>query len=320
MKPVVIIEGPDGAGKTTMAQALRRKLDAVYVHHGSYQTLRGDQIARLYHQSLEPALTSSAAVVLDRSWLSEPIYGEVFRSGLDRTAAYRRMLDRCLLSVPHVVVYLTTDLETLWRTVGGRPSVEMAKRREQLERVLAGYERSAPTWSGRVTRMERAGRTAEVLADAVADMLPHFGPLSREARLHDDLGVIGNVCGLPTRRVLLVGDSASRSATTALPFVNHNLGGCSAWFAEYLERAGIAEDRLLWVNAWRADDTPTDLGLLHHELLPVKTFALGHIAARALLEASVPHVQVEHPQFIKRFRFDRVSEWPLAAEIKEALQ
>lgn len=320
MKSIVILEGPDGAGKTTLAQTLRRQLDAVYIHHGSYATLRGDQIAQLYHQSIEPALTDSANVVLDRSWLSEPIYGEVFRSGLNRTAPWHRMLDRCLMSVPHLSVYLTADLDTLWSTVGERPSVEMAKRREQLERVFLGYERSYDAWCGNKLCLPRAGRGVDELADLVLKSLINFGPLARQTKLHD-LGVIGNVCGTaPMKTALLVGDAPSKKSTTNLPFVNHTLGGCSAWFAWYLKQQGVDEQRLTWVNAWQSDDTPTDLDAVYSIMRGAPVFALGQVAARDLRTYNVPFTEVEHPQFMKRFRYDHAhEEWLLGEKIKEAL-
>lgn len=319
MKAVVILEGIDGAGKSTLAQQLRRQLDATYVHHGSYTSLRGDQIARLYHQTLEPALTDTANVVLDRAWHSEPIYGEVFRTGLDRVRPWRRMLDRCLLTVPHVIVYLSPQFELAWNVVRARAREELPQRREQLERLLGGYEAGHMSWAGNVVRVTRDDRglseTAEEMIAGVRRDLADGRAGTRLAALREH-GVIGNLYGPERERVLLVGEAPSPRATTALPFVSHTLGGCSAWLAEYLEAERIDETALLWVNAYRADETETDLSAVVALLPQIRVVALGKLASIALTARSIAHVAVPHPQRVKRFAYHEAHAYSLGAAIR----
>lgn len=68
----IILEGPDCAGKTRLAEALKEKLtDYLYIHHGLYKHAYGP-----HKESLK--LTN---VIIDRHWPTELIYGTVFRSG-----------------------------------------------------------------------------------------------------------------------------------------------------------------------------------------------------------------------------------------------
>lgn len=299
MKPVVVIlEGPDGAGKTTLARQLCKRLDAMYIHHSSYPTLRGDQLTQLYHLSLEPALTGTASVVLDRAWHSEPIYAEVFRSGYDRVEPWRRMLNRCLLSVPHLVVYLTAPFETLWATVGARPAEELAKRRDQLERVVAGYDKAWNRWTGNSMYLTR-----DELPQLVDQVVENVTSQQEDvcARLRQ-LGVVGNTAR-SARKILLVGDSPSPASTTSLPFVNYNLGGCSAWLAAYLEEQNILEDGLMWVNAYNEHGQVAELSEIR-DLTDCPVVALGGVAHMALQLYQIPHEHVPHPQHVKRFHAD----------------
>jgi thymidylate kinase len=68
----IILEGPDCAGKTTLATKLKEKLtDYLYIHHGVY--------AHAYKPHLESLKLET--VIIDRHWPSELIYGTIFRAG-----------------------------------------------------------------------------------------------------------------------------------------------------------------------------------------------------------------------------------------------
>lgn len=83
---VIIVEGPDGAGKSRLVERMatlpgnRPHDEFVTHHHGAY--LGETSIAKHYLASLHAGFVSN--VVMDRSWLSEPIYGAVMRGGVNR--------------------------------------------------------------------------------------------------------------------------------------------------------------------------------------------------------------------------------------------
>lgn len=116
--------------------------------------------------------------------------------------------------------------------------------------------------------------------------------------------------GLGTYRVgctLLVGDRPgpgwARATLPSWPFVSALKTGCSGWLAEQLETAGIPEDRLYWINAYRYDGTPIKTTLLK-DLQPARVVALGNNAAtwcRANEEVLGTFAEVHHPSYWKRF-------------------
>lgn len=65
----IIIEGPDGAGKSTLAQSLADHLDMNILK----MTANGGQSATEYLQKL-----ACDGVVIDRCWVSEQIYSDLF--------------------------------------------------------------------------------------------------------------------------------------------------------------------------------------------------------------------------------------------------
>lgn len=65
----IIIEGPDGAGKSTLAKSLADRLDMNILK----MTANGGQSTREYMQKLE-----CDGVIIDRCWVSEQVYSDLF--------------------------------------------------------------------------------------------------------------------------------------------------------------------------------------------------------------------------------------------------
>lgn len=65
----IIIEGPDGAGKSTLAKSLADRLDMNILK----MTCNGGQSATEYMQKL-----ACDGVIIDRCWVSELVYSDLF--------------------------------------------------------------------------------------------------------------------------------------------------------------------------------------------------------------------------------------------------
>jgi thymidylate kinase len=94
--PIIVIEGPDGSGKTTLANQLCKELGAKYVH----LTYRWGSKMFDYHTAALFYVLRQAEhqpVVLDRWWPSEIIYADVFRGGSKWPLAYRLFEKAALL-------------------------------------------------------------------------------------------------------------------------------------------------------------------------------------------------------------------------------
>jgi hypothetical protein len=82
MRKLIIVEGPDASGKTTLAKFIARKHNGLYVHMSGHKEYH--PIMTTYHRdwldNIEWNVKSTGSlVVLDRTWLSELIYGSIFR-------------------------------------------------------------------------------------------------------------------------------------------------------------------------------------------------------------------------------------------------
>lgn len=148
MRRLIILEGPDGSGKTTLADKLlslaqRRGLSVDYRNHGPY--LDATQIAGFYLASVESALhhqmvEDNAVTVMDRSWLSEPIYGRAVRGTAGRIShqdqVYLEAKSSCAAAV---VVFCLPSAEVCLDAWRKRRDVEYVDDESQMRAVHRGY-------------------------------------------------------------------------------------------------------------------------------------------------------------------------------------
>lgn len=307
---VTIFEGPDGSGKSTAAQEYARLNAARYIHHGPYKEV-GDGLARMFLESMLPALLGYQDVVLDRCWLSEPIYGRAFRKGQDRVGLARsRVLERAALSCGAVIVNCRPSWETCRDTFLSRRDTEYLENEAQLRAVYDEYD----TFKSDLSEVE-FDYTAK--RDEPQSLVLH--------QLHRDLQRLRSpthetatpTSGAYKPRVIIVGDEfgerKNNDALLQLPFGSFSGAGCSLWLAEQLELGGISERWLGWINSV---DVPESIKN-NERGSPV--IALGEDAAKRLTKRGLKVFHtVPHPQYWKRFRNNQP--YPLLAAVHAALK
>jgi thymidylate kinase len=111
---IVIFEGVDGAGKSTLASALCRAF-AFSRRHGTLTPLDVD-----IFQKYCCLFRSSSHLVCDRSFPTEPVYGLTFR-GVSRLLDYDLvLLARELRDAGGTIVFVRSELSTLQARLGAR--------------------------------------------------------------------------------------------------------------------------------------------------------------------------------------------------------
>ncbi len=139
---VIIFEGPDGGGKTTLAHALSRKLgSALFTHCDAFPNLTDSFIGDAYRHAVAPAINNTCDVILDRSWLSEVPYGRAFRGSKYRLPQFfQRDIERELqTNARPLVVLCLPPLETCLDVFRSRPREEYLKNQDQLAIVYSSY-------------------------------------------------------------------------------------------------------------------------------------------------------------------------------------
>jgi hypothetical protein len=318
--PIIIIEGPDAVGKTTLARSIKKLApDALYIHSRYHKDIWPYHAAALRRAVRHARI---APVIMDRHWPSECAYGRAFRAGpaarYNERALYR-VLERygaCyVLAAPPVEVavhlhekaskvrpelfanihHVATIYRHLWKGLSTVGSPE-ASYLEQLSR--SGVSQRS-NWTMYDLR-QHSGDVGAV--DFAARVLPWAYSCLHSA-WPQGLGPSWNLAGtVQPGNTLLVGDQVSdRESAAPWPFFAPN--GSSRYLSKVLGDLWIDEDRIAMVNA-----TPLTPHAHEHELIREaaatcgRVVALGRKAADQLqeLEIKANHV-IRHPQHPRRF-------------------
>jgi thymidylate kinase len=134
-KTLIVVEGPTGAGKTTLVKLLASKYRYPVVHCGPLP------IGREEGWFFEPFERATKGLILDRWVYGNSVYGNVLRNQMLVSVPFCESyalakFDRC------VTIFLTAPAETLARRIEERakPTMEPLRDVETLRKVVRGYE------------------------------------------------------------------------------------------------------------------------------------------------------------------------------------
>lgn len=318
MKGIIVLEGADGTGKTTLARELVKRYGAFYIHNGLWPNMWQRHLAAV---DLAVKKSQRQLVIIDRLYLSEQIYGQVFRAG----PAYdlgARCLDRVLqrhgaLTVLCVRQNLKAHLEHFEKLKRTRPekfaSMKLIAQR-YLDLLKGNLAYKGNFYVNQLTRsleyanrcdvmsydMDRQGDRLGDVCTQIVDRLETCRdyPLSDQ---YDDRRP--NLAGHPaTTRYLFVGEELSpRACSRAAPFLWSDELSAASWLNARLRELDFDETLGLWTNAISTDDW---LKTARRELSTAVTIiALGKVAEQRVRKLDFPNVRsLPHPQWCRRFQ------------------
>ncbi len=108
---IIIIEGPDGGGKTTLAQQLSKQTGYPILHRSQPKT---DEEKKLMLGEYIQAIKGNKNAIFDRCWYSEMAYGPVMRDS--SVISYPQMyeLERMLAKNGAIIIHCTGSESALW--------------------------------------------------------------------------------------------------------------------------------------------------------------------------------------------------------------
>lgn len=314
-KGLIVLEGPDGGGKTTLAKAIGRVTDAHYLH----LTYRWKDRMFQYHTAgLLHALKKSRdqLVVIDRLWPSERVYADAFRGGT-KWPLMGRLMDRVLRRFGAAYVFCIPGTEDRWwaKYLADQDAgkVEMYQKDDRLRQVYQGYRALSgsmlhrqDTWLYDYMLTLPEGQSLDLEPWAKHTLIDGTVRVQRQRQLPAALDVnLPNYGGHAYQaRFLLVGDKPNYKSRQALwPFYEH--ANSSLFLTEALQRVGIGEEDLCWININDARGPElVDQTLLHNpRLVPI---VLGEDAKETYLrtvDEGLPMIPwfIKHPSYYRRF-------------------
>lgn len=292
---LILLEGCDGAGKTTLATELVETLGADLLHKGP---MTADAITE-YEDPLEDYLPlTNRHVICDRWHVGELVYGPLLRGESRVSPAEFRHIDMFLAKRGAVIAHMTAPGQLLRERIGIRGDDLIEQ--NHVDTIVDAYHHELMTNVHRLATtvlqigpaddprvLMTVGQVMEMRAAELARFETYVGP-------HDPgTLLLGERRKVPTDSAAFVPRPATSGAylLDALP-------------SELVGRIGIAnalEENL--PDLWAALGMP-------------RVVALGREAQRECRVAEIPHGAVPHPQYVRRFHHNQSRRY--ARAIREA--
>jgi hypothetical protein len=291
IRPHIVLEGPDGSGKTTLAQYLVKNWGYRYVHQG--QPTHENMLVEYARIFLEEITQDLRPVVFDRLHVGELVYGPLFR-GRDRMFGLRglKLLNMLLVAKGARTIFCMPPYEVVRKNWVARLKIEMVKEEKPFQEVYERY-RDFLSYADHVYDYSQPNGLGMAL-----------NKISWRSWFADN-----DLIGDPGARVVLLGDQPNQELDLPFFATDHSSG----FFHDCLTDAGYTPRDILLGNCYTPQGSPRDIlkGLNGFSYGPRIIAALGNRAKNAVLaiQKSLPPrttvVGLEHPQYIKRFKINR---------------
>ncbi|MNB69349.1 SPBc2 prophage-derived uncharacterized protein YorR [compost metagenome] len=135
---LIILEGPDGAGKTTLAQQLSMSTGYPVQHRSKPKTEEEKQQMFLEYEQM---CMSRENIIVDRCWYSEMVYGKVMRDQSYISQDQMLALERNIMMIGGggIIVHCTDKVDTLWDRLKDRGE-DYITDIHKLAEITFGYE------------------------------------------------------------------------------------------------------------------------------------------------------------------------------------
>jgi hypothetical protein len=330
-KGIIVFEGADCAGKTTLAHEIGKRHKSDYFHMG-----KTDDPFQLCLDTFQYAIAASerGLALVDRSWISEIAYGLTYRNET-RLKASARCLDRLLLKHAALnVMCVPHDVERQI-VLHAKMKQERDEMYDNIADVALWYKRLMDNElkiSGLKDFANRAdvirydmfrcdpknfGNTINVVLSQLESLRARQLSTALDPAVHNFQGHVVDV------ELVFVGDDLSPKTEWPWPwFWHHETNGSAQLLNNILHDLDLDESRAVYLNANQIPDMLNPLlENLRSRRKEIKFIALGGKAAKALKESTVEErhelILLRHPQFVKRFHFHDIETY--RQEIKDAI-
>ena len=316
---IIILEGPDGAGKTTLAKEIVKQTNGIYLH----LSYRWPQKIFLYHTAaIRYAARQNRPVIIDRWWPSEAVYATSYR-GQSPWPLQGRMADRVARKFGALYVYCLPE------TVEEHCNIFLhlkEQREEMYDDIFDVTFKYMNLWYGNqlhekgenyidfVIRngglqdrsdhlrynIEEHGHYIDLFAERAIDMARLTRELQYQPALdYDNWNILGNTDML---KYLIVGEQVNpKFRELYWPFYEYK--NSSLYLTQCMQAAEIPEEGIMWCNAFNHDDSVNENIEKIVDQYDPKVITLGGHAADAVAKLGViTHKELPHPSYAKRFK------------------
>ena len=334
---IIVLDGPDAVGKTTLAKAIIEKYPKTkYFHLGyRYKDRMFDYHTAAIRVAGKAAVTHN--VILDRWWPSEGCYASIYRGG-SAWPLQGRFLERAGLKYGAVYVMCLPDENTAKRFKKMKE-----ERTEMYEDIKEVSELYTKFYNGDKDHKDKGNYIDQIILNGGAKEIPYFLPYTIEKwGAHKDMFIDmimhaakkmrmtqwltalnpneHNILGHKQfAKYLFVGDKVHPKYKRLFwPFFEY--GNCSLSFTTILNKLWIKERNCAWTNIHHPITGQLDLRFPKAANGHIKIIALGKEAKEALDKNEIKtHAVLKHPQYYRRFLGSLKTGDPLYNDLKEVI-
>jgi len=281
---IFVLEGPDGAGKSYLAQQIQQELpDTLILRQGP--PTPGEDLLEKYLRPIENIFVNgtrqTSHVVMDRWHVGELVYGPLLRGKSMLTRAQMNYIDMVLGTFDARFYFMSASLDTLLKRYDKRGDELIS--RDQIEHIKDEYtDLLVPLYHWEVVSFMR---------------LPFVMPPVRHVQAPN----AGRYIGPPGPKVLLLGDVRGNEKFT-FPFVPYQATS-GHWLMTAMADAHVDHMLVGVMNA--CEMTPDELSTQWDALGQPPVITLGRNAQRAWKTVgdwnpNKDHY-LHHPQYARRF-------------------
>lgn len=281
----IIIEGPDGAGKTQLARQLCHRHQMAYHHEGPPPT-----DGSLLHHYAALLMNATRPTVFDRLHVGELVYGPLLRGESQIKGYELELMNRLVRGLGVATVVCLPPWPVCWDNNQRKPELIPTRR---------GLEVAYDKWTYIVTMPETLANL-QTYDYTSGDVFV----VNQPDRLPD--GVIGS----PHARFLFVGEQPNGNSLD-LPFFGD--APSSLYLNGRITDAGFQEADIAFTNALDVVGQARDLAFIVSQMPRLETVVtLGRVALAQFERQQPPFVKLHampHPQYWKRFHHGETREY-----------
>jgi len=290
---MIVIEGYDGAGKSTFTKLIKEKIPEIPVIKPYYP--KTNQLSYYLHSG-----SQYSGSFLERYYLSELVYPR-FKSDRRCMEDHEQFqIEAALIPFGPVIIFLNPDKETILETFRTRGDDYINE--DEIDEMIMHYntiiERSRIP---HITYDFKKDNPLEVIGRALM-LAAERKTIARELE-----PFLGSGDGISDNGIMFIGDDPSDKSIGEgylRAFGSNN--SADSFFHKILNEAGVYKDEMPYFTNWgKGFDNDIDkLKAINKEIEIVKPRKIVSLGKNPILQSRIPLVEtIEHPESVKRFGF-----------------
>ena len=296
---LIVLEGVDKAGKSTLAQELQKLLKWPVIHFGKPGPNPADEYGVFLKQN-------KGNYILDRFYVGELIYAPLLRNKHSLTATQKTTIERLCRSRGTVLIHVAPDYKIIEKRLN-QLGDDMINN-EQNKKAYNMFHEVMPFVNIQIKcKWDGTGSVNNIAKEIVNDLL----------KRQEDYELAQNYCtGIGTtmgKKIVLIGEKLNKKVSwLGFPFDN---GSAS----EFLQQC-LPFHYEKYVYAVNSDTIKEEEVRFLISTGPTSFISLGKKAEEKCDKLGINHKSIPHPQYWKRFKFARRSDYTemLYKAMKEA--